>query len=89
MKYNPNGGYDDGYTIVRSYRMTGKRRGAAGRLGRGNFFAVALHRRADGIWICPGEIVDNTRGAQLANICYDAHFHGRCGVSLLVKSTAP
>lgn len=87
MRYNPQGGKNGGFRVVRSYRLAGSRRQASGSLGRGQFFAVALYHRPDGYWICPGEVDDNTRAGEIANICYSVHPRGECDVSLFISHT--
>ena len=85
MKFEPNGGHD-GFTITNSYPLRGDSPSSA-ILGRGQFYAVALYRTANGHWFCPSRVVDNTRPGELANFCYHANDPGLCDISLTVSST--
>lgn len=85
MQYQPDAA-NDGFAILRSVRLAPRSIAVKGKLPAGQYFAVALHRRPTGEWICPSYAHESpkiTLGI-VAKLCYGDR-GSACDVNLLVK----
>lgn len=85
MQYDPDAA-NDGFSIVRSIKLAPRSIAVKGKLEPGQYFAVALHRRPTGEWICPSYAHESpkiTLGI-VAKLCYGDRGPA-CDVNLIVK----
>jgi hypothetical protein len=84
MQFDPNAAHD-GFAIVRSLTLSSRSMSVRGTLDAGRYFAVALRRRGNGLWICPGYARESPsiKPGIVAKLCY-GESGSACDINLLV-----
>jgi hypothetical protein len=82
------GGPQDGFAVIKSDDIEAGSSRAAGELGKGQFFAVALYLAPGGRWVCPrsAEEAEEPRGpGVVSQLCYSDEESDSCRVRLTIR----